>query len=494
MPPAPTDIPDRLSDRVTEEHRIPMHQEDRSTAMTRRHRHPLAALRARAGYTHAEYARLIAETHAALGFGHMAARREKVSRWEAGRAVPERTAQLAIAHVHAVAEEDVERLGWPEWLHLAHGDARQLEFPWTLAAVPEAILNAVAARQQTPQGYLLAGWASRSLAENWLDAMTEALARAPRDMPSLTRVAPLDRRGADAELGSVLQACTRLRTLRVLAEHFTSGWLVPASEQELRYLANHFASDPSVLTDNGQGLLTLAAEGLSLCGFIARLQGEHVSAQRYYVASLRCATAAGEAEVSAAIMTLHAAQYLDLRLHEEASVLLQSVRMLLRHSRVQVRDPALLTLLHAQLARVHAQRGDDEGRRRSLLAGRNALVSVPDKHSMAILPVRGARWLRLMDGVSLLELGQPDRAIKCFDPVLSDHDPLGLPPSVQALYLLRAAEAQVVLGDAASSAKSVAQATTLLGGVRAAASTQVRLALRAYSHLPEVKDLLLAAD
>src|SRR5262245_41707753 len=111
---------------------MPKYQTDRSTAATAPHRHPLAALRSRAGYTHGEYARLIAETHAELGFGHMAARREKVSRWEAGRAVPERTAQLAIAHIHAVPKEDVDRLVWPDWLHLAYGDARQLELPWTV--------------------------------------------------------------------------------------------------------------------------------------------------------------------------------------------------------------------------------------------------------------------------------------------------------------------------------------------------------------------------
>ncbi|WP_307135564.1 transcriptional regulator [Streptomyces aurantiacus] len=425
----------------------------------------------------------------------MAARREKVSRWEAGRAVPERTAQLAIAHVHAVPEEDVDRLLWPEWLHLAHGDTRQLEFPWTSAAVPEAILDAVAPRQQNQQGYLLAtGWAARSLAEDWLDAMTEALARAPRDTPH-RRVPRPWQRGTDAELGSVLEACTRLRTLHMFAGRFTAGWLAPASDQELRHLANFMASDPAVLAAEGQGLLTLAAEGLSLCGFIARLQGEHVSAQRYYVAGLRCATAAGDPEIAAAIITMHAAQYLDLKLHEDATELLQSAQRLLRRTGGKVRDPALPALMHTQIARVHAQRGDDLGRRRSLLAGRKALVSVPDGDPMVILPVRGDRWLRLMEGVSLLELGQPDQAVKCFDPVLGEHEPaLMLPPSVRSLYLLRAAEAQVALGDAAGSAKSVAQATTLLGGVRAAASRQVRVTLRAYSHMPEVQALLAAAD
>jgi hypothetical protein len=112
---------------------------------------------------------------------------------------------------------------------------------------------------------------------------------------------------------------------------------------------------------------------------------------------------------------------------------------------------------------------------------------------MVILPVRGGRWLQLMDAVSLLELGRPDQAIKAFDPVLSDHVPeMKLPPAVRSLYLLRAADAQAALGDLAGSVKTVAQATTLLGGVRAAVSKQVRLALLAFPHLPEVKTLLSA--
>lgn len=469
---------------------MPTHQQLRGTAATSARRHPLAALRAKAGYTHGEYARLIAETHAELGFGHMAARREKVSRWEAGRAVPERTAQLAIAHIHAVPEEDVDRLAWPEWLHLAHGDARQLEFPWTLEAAPEAILDAVAARQPTQQGYLLAtGRAAKSLADTWLDAMTESLAEKPQGLSPHGSMPARWQQGPDGEL----QACARLRTLLKFAGWFTAGWLVPASEQELRHLAHHFVTAPDAVPDQGSAVLTLAAEGLALCGFIARLEGEHVSAQRYYVAGLRCATAAGNAEVAVGIMTMHAAQYLDLRLHEEATELLSSARTLVRRSRLRLTDPALPTLMHGQIARVYAQRGDDLGRRRSLAAGRAALESVPTQDPMVILPVRGGRWLQLMDAVSLLEMGQPDMAIKAFDPVLSEQVPeLKLPPAVRSLYLLRAAEAQAALGDLAGSVESVSQATTLLGGVRAAVSKQVRLALLSYPDLPEVKTLLSA--
>ncbi|MCF2528842.1 transcriptional regulator [Yinghuangia soli] len=461
------------------------------TATAGRYRHPLAALRAKAGYTHGEYAHLIAQTHAELGFGQMAARREKVSRWETGRAVPELTAQLAMAHIHAVPQEEVISRKWPDWLHLAIGDARQLELPWTNAAVPEAILDAVVGRKLIQQEYLLAtGTAAKSLAEAWTDAMSEALAKSSAD-PTRQSSGLLRGPGADVgEAGSVLEACTRLRALQTFTTRFTADWLVHASEMELRTLANHFLAAPEALRTS-QDLLIIAAEGLAVCGFIARLQGEHINSQRYYLAALRCATAAADAETAAAIVTLHVGQYLDLQLHEEAAELITAVGNLLNGHQVSVNDPALVTLMHAQTARIHAMRGDDLGRRRALVAGRQVLDTGVASGTLPILPIRSHAWLRLMDGVSLLDLGQPDRAIKHFAPVLSTPaEPLPLPPAARAMYMLRAAETQVALGNGGEAADTAAKAATLLGGVKAAAAERVRLALHAYTHLPSVNRFL----
>ncbi|WP_436775337.1 transcriptional regulator, partial [Yinghuangia sp. YIM S09857] len=409
---------------------------------------------------------MIAKTHAELGFGQMAARREKVSRWEAGRAVPELTAQLAMAHIHAVPQEEVMTRKWPDWLHLAIGDARQLELPWTSAAVPEAILDAVIGRKLIQQEYLLAtGKAARSLAEAWTDAMSEALAKAPED--ARREASALLRGPGDNESGSVLEACTRLRELQTFTKRFTADWLVHASEMELRTLANHFLAAPDTLR-TGPDLLIIAAEGLAVCGFIARLQGEHINSQRYYLAALRCATAAADAETAAAIVTLHVGQYLDLQLHEEAAELVTAVGALLNDNQISVKDPALVALMHAQTARIHAMRGDDLGRRRALSSGRQALDTGVASGNLPILPIRCHAWLRLMDGVSLLDLGQPDRAIKHFAPVLSNTEAtrLPLPPAARAMYMLRAAETQVALGDGVAAADTAARAATLLGGVR----------------------------
>jgi tetratricopeptide (TPR) repeat protein len=87
-------------------------------AAVRRSQHPLAVLRVAAGYSLATYAKAVAGKHAELGYGHMAYRREKVARWEAG-VEPELPAQLAMAALHGVDPGQVSARGWPSWLLLA---------------------------------------------------------------------------------------------------------------------------------------------------------------------------------------------------------------------------------------------------------------------------------------------------------------------------------------------------------------------------------------
>lgn len=100
-------------------------------------KHPLAAVRAHYGYSLRTYAEAVAERAAALGHGHMAYRREKVARWEAG-VEPEFPAQLAMADLHRVDPGLVRARGWPGWLLLA------LPGPDVLAPfTPEVTLSAL---------------------------------------------------------------------------------------------------------------------------------------------------------------------------------------------------------------------------------------------------------------------------------------------------------------------------------------------------------------
>ncbi|WP_159425196.1 hypothetical protein [Streptomyces sp. TLI_053] len=91
------------------------------------------------GLTQTEYAELVARTHAALGYGHLAARPEKVSRWENGRVDPDRSSQLAIARIHRVSPREVDRVGWPYWLHPAARRAAMYTLPWTRPGMVELL-------------------------------------------------------------------------------------------------------------------------------------------------------------------------------------------------------------------------------------------------------------------------------------------------------------------------------------------------------------------
>ncbi|MBE3206744.1 hypothetical protein [Parafrankia sp. CH37] len=81
--------------------------------------HPLAALRSELDLTAAKYLDRLDDAHHALGYGRMAKRREKVSRWETGVNDPNEPARYAMAHLHGIPPEAVTELGWPAFLLLA---------------------------------------------------------------------------------------------------------------------------------------------------------------------------------------------------------------------------------------------------------------------------------------------------------------------------------------------------------------------------------------
>ncbi|WP_330481480.1 transcriptional regulator [Streptomyces sp. NBC_00724] len=88
-------------------------------ATSPRPRHLLAAVRTAFGYTLAGYAKALEQQAPAIGYGAIAWRREKISRWEAGATEPELPAQLVMADLHGVDPDQVAARGWPDWLLLA---------------------------------------------------------------------------------------------------------------------------------------------------------------------------------------------------------------------------------------------------------------------------------------------------------------------------------------------------------------------------------------
>lgn len=90
--------------------------------------HPLAYVRRRHGWSYQDLARVIADHALALGVP-MAARREKVWRWEHWGVVPEADSQRALARALGIPARELELRPWPRWLP-AHGGMPD-GLPWT---------------------------------------------------------------------------------------------------------------------------------------------------------------------------------------------------------------------------------------------------------------------------------------------------------------------------------------------------------------------------
>lgn len=106
---------------------------DRPSAATP---HPLAEVRRVHGWSYQDLARVIAEHARALGVP-MAARREKVWRWEHWGVVPEADSQRALARALGIPFRELETRPWPRWLP-ARGRMPE-GLPWTAEGARAAL-------------------------------------------------------------------------------------------------------------------------------------------------------------------------------------------------------------------------------------------------------------------------------------------------------------------------------------------------------------------
>jgi tetratricopeptide (TPR) repeat protein len=100
--------------------------------------HPLAYVRRSRGWSYQDIARVIADNARALGVP-MAARREKIWRWEHWGVVPERDSQRALARALGVPGEEIDTRPWPQWLPAQ--DKMPSGLPWTRAGSLSALAS-----------------------------------------------------------------------------------------------------------------------------------------------------------------------------------------------------------------------------------------------------------------------------------------------------------------------------------------------------------------
>ncbi|SEG77562.1 hypothetical protein SAMN05216223_110247 [Actinacidiphila yanglinensis] len=132
--------------------------------------HPLAQVRRRHGWSYQDLARVIADHARALGVP-MAARREKVWRWEHWGVVPEADSQRALARALGIAPRELELRPWPRWLPAHDGMPEGL--PWTVEgglAALDALLDEGAS---APEGFPVAETGTlRNAVADWDAAVT----------------------------------------------------------------------------------------------------------------------------------------------------------------------------------------------------------------------------------------------------------------------------------------------------------------------------------
>lgn len=229
-----------------------------------RSRHPLHALLAREQTTAAAYLKRVADHHRALGYGQMAHRKEKLSRWISGTE-PQLGAQLAMAHLHGIDPDDVHRHGWPDWLRLALSEGRSVwDLPWTLAGTVEA-LHEAGGGPVDRRGFVIASLGTLAATGAHWAATTPAAVGATRGR----RIGP-----AAADLFE-----TRLDTLRHLDDAVGAQPAYDAAIAELRLITGVLKTR-SYTAATERRLYAAAAEACRLAGWCAYDSGHLADAEK----------------------------------------------------------------------------------------------------------------------------------------------------------------------------------------------------------------------
>ncbi|WP_431045339.1 helix-turn-helix transcriptional regulator [Streptomyces sp. P1-3] len=433
------------------------------------------------GLSQLGYARLIARAHDELGFGpRMVKTRHTVSHWEAGRNEPELTAQLAIARVHHVPEEEVARLGWPHWLHLATDDAALLSRLWTPQGAIDALSSTARLADAQPRSYLtVTGPALDSQIRKSLAALADPQPPPTRDGRPVT---PDTLAGIEARIEAL--------ELQEIATSATPMALYFAARAEHRLLTRLLTTH-GYDQQTGTWLLLLTARTAALCEWLSTCMGEEARAERYSLAALRAATAAGSRTRVAAYMVDLAFRHLVAGHPKDMLSLVHAARAVVRRP-----PPSLAVTLHTREAQALARLGDSAASIRALDRATSALAAkVTDADPMTELLCVNVdeEWLDVSSGLTWLHLRRPKQALPRFATLLDDGPPSRTPAPLSpctARRFLYVTDAQLALGELDSAAHSARRAVALVGSLPPGLAHQFRQRFAPHSTEPAVRDLI----
>jgi tetratricopeptide (TPR) repeat protein len=399
------------------------------------HIHPLSYVRAQRGWTYQDVVDVIARR-----IGNSAARREKAWRWEHWAVMPDRESQCALAEELGVPKEHLDLYPWPQWL--PDGDPIRAAFGWSqrggLAALSEALEYALLDRR----GFMkLLGPPLAGLADCWQRLEPAEL------LAVLGGGRVTDQFVTDLEAG-----LPRLRQLEATRGGLSARRLIDA---ELG-VATDVLARASYSAATAKRLYVLAGELGRMAGWASFDAGLHAAAQRYWVAALHAAHAAGDRALGANILKSMSLQCHDFARPHEALALARGASEGAGRAASRVR-----AMLAHREARAHAALGDAKATERLMAQADNALASARgDEEEPAWAAYFDDAEYHAQIGTCYLDLGRADTAQRYFHHVLDSLSATKVRD--RATYLTRGAAAQLALGSLDQACASLTAAVPLM--------------------------------
>ncbi len=392
-----------------------------------------------------------------MGYGQMAYRREKVSRWIRGDYAPNYRTQLAMAALEGIGSEAIHAHGWPGWLLLAvPEDHTILTAPWTTTGTVHAL--DIAGGPVDRRKFLIT------------TTLTLAATVAQWSGAAPAGAAPTGGRRIAADVPALFER--RLADLRRLDDHMGSGEVYTAARAELRLIVDTI-KNASYSERVGRRLFGAAAEASRSAGWTAYDSGQTAAAERHYASALRAAASAGDTVTAVNTLSFWAIQHYSTGDPRGAVDLIEAAL----NQAPEIGSARMTAMLHARACRAHARAGDTRATDRSANAALDAYSHAgPIQDDPACV-----YWFNLGEthkllGTSALNLGNPKRALTHFQDAFTAHtrenyDGASFPRS-HALHLARIAEAQLALGDVEAAVIAARDAVTRIGGVTSARGTK----------------------
>lgn len=329
------------------------------------------------------------------------------------------------------------------------------------------------------RGFLIAtGPALAALTGNWAQATA--------------RAAPVTAAGGHKRLTAPMVAHLeqRLDHLRRLDDSLGGRDLLRVAAGEFELIGT-LASGTVYDTATGRRLFSALSEAGRICGWLHFDQGYQAAAQKYYLTALRASATAGDPETGANVLAFMAIQAYSAGDPRDAVALGQAAR-----EQVTRRTTArVCAILHARTARALSKTpGGRAGCARELTAARDAVAAGPSDDDPAWSYWVTPAEIEMLAGSCALDLGDPRQALRCFGAARdADYNDSGYVRD-NALFLTRAAEAHLALGNVTEACGLASQALTQNTDIESArpagAIDSFRRQLQPYQSVPEARDFL----